>query len=245
MKRVLLVEHDRRAAYLVEGALIKAGLTVSCSKNTDSGLELAKTRHHDLIILCQQYAEGIRTCLQLRAESILAPVLVVTGMIDEYERVALLESGADDCMYQPVSLPELMAKAKAMIRRAENYNLDSYKNTAYRFPDLSLEIDTKSRQVLVDGRVIQLTVKEFDLLLQLARYPGQVFSRAQLLDSVWGYSHEAYEHTVNSHINRLRTKIEPDPGKPEIICTVWGVGYRFGGKSHSGNRVQRPHTGSA
>lgn len=235
MKKILLVEHDRRAAYLVRSALEEAGMSVSCQDGMAAGLRLAGSRQYDLVVLCLSYAEGISACLQLRTQGVLLPVLIVTAKMDEDERVALLEAGADDCMCQPVSLAELTAKVKAMIRRVESYNpYTGSTRPSFCFPDLSLEIDARSRQVMVNGREVQLTMKEFDLLLQLARYPGQVFSRAQLLDSVWGYTHETYEHTVNSHVNRLRTKIEPDPAKPAIICTVWGVGYRFGATTFPG-----------
>jgi DNA-binding response OmpR family regulator len=151
---------------------------------------------------------------------------MLTSKSSELDRVLGLELGADDYVTKPFSVSELMARVKAIFRRVESLEK--------RFPggadSLSLgpiEIDTRARQVLVNDQPMPLTAREFDLLLHFARHPGQVFSRAQLLDSVWGYGHDGYEHTVNSHINRLRSKIEPDPARPEFIVTVWGVGYKL------------------
>ena len=144
-----------------------------------------------------------------------------------YKRQVLgLELGADDYVTKPFSVSELMARVKAIFRRVESLE----KRLPGSGEVLSigpLEIDTSGRQVFVNGETMALTAREFDLLLHFARHPGHVFSRAQLLDSVWGYGHDGYEHTVNSHINRLRSKIEPDPASPAFIVTVWGVGYKL------------------
>jgi DNA-binding response OmpR family regulator len=153
---------------------------------------------------------------------------MLTAKSTELDRVLGLEVGADDYLTKPFSIPELLARIKALLRRVDALKRKGEEQPA---PELiqraGLSIDTAQRRVEVEGRVVELTAKEFDLLLFFARQPGRVFSRVQLLDQVWGYNHDGYEHTVNSHINRLRGKIEKDPSKPDYILTVWGVGYKF------------------
>ena len=140
------------------------------------------------------------------------------------DRVLGLEIGADDYLTKPFSLMELLARIKALLRRTDAMS-GVAESKKYLFK--GLRIDTGRREVVRDGELLELTPKEFDLLLYFASHPGEVFSRMQLLEEVWGYNHEGYEHTVNSHINRLRGKLEPDPAKPSYIKTAWGVGYRF------------------
>jgi DNA-binding response OmpR family regulator len=143
------------------------------------------------------------------------------------DRVVGLEIGADDYLTKPFSIRELQARVKALFRRvaAMSRQADQSANGVLRLG--KLEIDSARRSVTLDGRNVTLTAKEFDLLLQFARHPGRVYTRTQLLDLVWGYSYDGYEHTVNSHINRLRAKMEDNPAKPRYILTVWGVGYKF------------------
>jgi DNA-binding response OmpR family regulator len=136
--------------------------------------------------------------------------------------------GGDDYVTKPFSFPELLARVKAVFRRAEAMTRPPATvgdNQTIRIRELLIELD--KHRAMVGGRELELTAREFDLLVYLARHPGCVFSRSQLLDQVWGYGHEGYEHTVNSHINRLRAKLEANPAKPEYILTVWGVGYKF------------------
>jgi DNA-binding response OmpR family regulator len=131
---------------------------------------------------------------------------------------------------------ELVARVRAIFRRIENIqqkpHADSEAGDAVNTGNM--RIDPSRREVTLDGRPVELTAREFDLLDYFARHPGRVFRRADLLDKVWGYGHEGYEHTVNSHINRLRAKIEDNPSKPEKIVTVWGVGYKFSGDQSIG-----------
>jgi DNA-binding response OmpR family regulator len=137
-----------------------------------------------------------------------------------------LEIGADDYLSKPFSVRELVARTRAICRRIsamKNDRLEAMKTLTLD----ELVIDSKKRSVQLSRQPLELTAREFDLLWHFACHPGQVFTRCQLLDSVWGYSHEGYEHTVNSHINRLRAKIEADPSNPAFILTVWGVGYKF------------------
>jgi DNA-binding response OmpR family regulator len=138
-----------------------------------------------------------------------------------------LELGADDCVTKPFSIKELMARVKAIFRRMENIKQKDKEDMSEVIRAGDMVIDTAKRSVMLNGKAVDVTTKEFDLLLHFARNPGRVYSRSQLLDKVWGYGHEGYEHTVNSHINRLRSKIEKDPAQPRYILTVWGVGYKF------------------
>jgi DNA-binding response OmpR family regulator len=172
--------------------------------------------------------DGLEICRRLRGQGNNTPILMLTAKDAEIDRVLGLEMGADDYLTKPFSVRELQARVKAMLRRVELMSQPEPKSKApLSFGELA--IDPDKRQVTLAGELLDLTSTEFDLLLYMASHPGMVFSRAQLLDNVWGYQHSGYEHTVNSHINRLRTKIEKDPSKPDYVLTVWGVGYKFGG----------------
>jgi DNA-binding response OmpR family regulator len=201
---------------------------VTLAADGHEGMRQAFLRDWDLVILDIRLPgpDGLSICRALRRESRYLPVLMLTSKSSELDRVLGLELGADDYVTKPFSVSELMARVKAIFRRVESLE----KRLPGSGEVLSigpLEIDTSGRQVFVNGETMALTAREFDLLLHFARHPGHVFSRAQLLDSVWGYGHDGYEHTVNSHINRLRSKIEPDPASPAFIVTVWGVGYKL------------------
>ncbi len=150
---------------------------------------------------------------------------MLTARSTELDRVLGLEVGADDYLTKPFSVRELVARVKAILRRVEA--LENGRRESKVIEVGSFVIDISRRQVTLDGRPVELTAKEFDLLLQFASNPGRVYTRADLLDSVWGYGRGGYEHTVNSHINRLRAKVEDYPAKPRHILTVWGVGYKF------------------
>jgi DNA-binding response OmpR family regulator len=139
-------------------------------------------------------------------------------------RILGLELGADDYLAKPFSMLELVARVKALLRRVDAMARNLKMDAGSLIID-GLSIDPITREVSLDGRRLDLTPREFDLLYFFARQPGKVFSRMDLLNAVWGYSHEGYEHTVNTHINRLRAKIEADPAQPVRILTVWGWGY--------------------
>jgi DNA-binding response OmpR family regulator len=193
------------------------------------GLAKAEAGQYGLIILDLMLPglDGLEVCRRLRSSSPYVPILMLTSKASELDRVLGLELGADDYVTKPFSIMELLARVKAMFRRVEK--LDQARATAE--PGIiragALTIDPGRRLVWLDGKTVDLTAKEFDLLLHFANHPGRVYTRSQLLDAVWGYGHEGYEHTVNSHINRLRAKIERNPADPEFILTVWGVGYKF------------------
>jgi DNA-binding response OmpR family regulator len=153
--------------------------------------------------------------------------LMLTARASELDRVSGLETGADDYLTKPFSVVEFAARVKAILRRVEQLaRKKAVQLRSLRCAELQLDLDR--REARRAGARLDLTAKEFDLLAYLMKNPARVFSRSQLLDQVWGSTHDTFEHTVNSHINRLRAKLEPDPAAPQYIVTVWGVGYRFG-----------------
>lgn len=226
---ILVVEDDPDIAQLVRLHLGDTGYDVDLAQDGPSGLQQALARSYDLIILDLMLPgmDGLELCRKLRASSRYSLVLMLTAKSTELDRVMGLEVGADDYLTKPFSILELLARVKALFRRMDvlRAQTSATKSLTIRAGDLVIEVD--KRKVQLCGQSLELTAKEFDLLLQFAQHPGQVYTRAKLLDLVWGYSHEGYEHTVNSHINRLRAKIEEDSSRPRYILTVWGVGYSF------------------
>ena len=226
---VLVVEDDREIAGLVKLHLQDLGCRVDVVHDGASGLERALGGSYSLVILDLMLPrmEGLEVCRRLRARPDYTPVLMLTAKSSEVDRVVGLEIGADDYLTKPFSIRELLARVKALFRRIEALGPATSGDGAGRIEVAGLAIDLAGRRVSVDGRAVDLTAREFDLLVQFARHPGHVFTRAQLLDLVWGYARDCYQHTVNSHINRLRAKIEDDPSRPRYVLTVWGVGYKF------------------
>ncbi|HKJ71466.1 MAG TPA: response regulator transcription factor [Gammaproteobacteria bacterium] len=226
-RRVLVIEDSRDIADLLVLHLGDLGCETTVAGDGETGLVQAGAAAFDLIILDLMLPgmDGLELCRRLRAEDERTPILMLTAKSAEVDRVVGLELGADDYVTKPFSIPELMARVKAIFRRAGPAGAAEGDTEVLRAGEL--EIDPGKHKVTLQDRPVDLTAKEFDLLLQFARHPGRVYTRAQLLDAVWGYSHEGYEHTVNSHINRLRAKIEPDPKAARYILTVWGVGYKF------------------
>ena len=227
MKQFLVVEDNYDIANLVSMHLQDLGAEVQLASDGNVGLALAQKKRFDLIILDLMLPgiDGLEICRRLRGSDNNTPILMLTAKSAELDRVVGLEMGADDYLPKPFSVRELVARAKAILRRAETRSIPSAKVEELRAGELLL--DQSKRHVAIAGKVIDLTAREFDLLWHFATHPGQVFTRSQLLDSVWGYGHDGYEHTVNSHINRLRSKIEEDPSFPTYILTIWGVGYKF------------------
>jgi DNA-binding response OmpR family regulator len=202
---------------------------VELAHDGDEGLRLARAGGFALIVLDVMLPgrDGLDLVRQLRMDRNPVPVLMLTARSGEIDRVLGLELGADDYLTKPFSIPELQARIKAMLRRSELILRPNPPDKERITVGGSLVIDTASREVRIDGIAASLTSKEFDLLLHFARNPGRVFSRMQLLDAVWGTTFEGYEHNVNTHINRLRAKIERDPADPRYVLTVRGAGYRF------------------
>ena len=228
--RLLLVEDDKDINQLICLNLEALDFNVTSCENGREGLALAVEGGFDLMILDVMLPEmdGLTLCKRLRQSKNFTPILMLTAKNSEADRVIGLEVGADDYLSKPFSILELQARVKAMLRRVQfNHYQDPVANAVDTFGELT--IDRNKRRVSLRGDEVHLTAKEFDLLLYLACSPGRVYSRGDLLDAVWGYKHSGYEHTVNSHINRLRSKLEEDPANPIYVLTVWGVGYKFNG----------------
>lgn len=227
-RTILVIEDDQDIAHLIKLHLQDLGCQVDVAHQGAAGLTQALASPYDLIILDLMLPdiEGLSICRQLREQSTYTPILILTAKSTEWDRVLGLEIGADDYLTKPFSLKELLARVKALFRRVEALKSEAPQGQE-TIEAGALSIEVSKRKVALGGDPVSLTVKEFDLLLQFARHPGRVYTRAQLLDLVWGYGHDGYEHAVNSHINRLRTKIERDPRHPCYVLTVWGVGYKF------------------
>ena len=227
-RNILLIEDNPDISDLVSLHLRDYGHSVEVVMDGDLGYRRAVSGEFQLIILDLMLPgmNGLEVCSKLRAESCFVPILMLTAKSSEMDRVVGLETGADDYLIKPFSIHELLARVKAIFRRVEQMSMKVSDDDQHIICG-GMEIDTEKRQVRIGGTGVELTAKEFELLAQFAAHPGKVYSRKQLLDLVWGYQHDGYEHTVNSHINRLRRKIEPDPNKPKFLLTVWGVGYKF------------------
>ena len=226
---ILVVDDDVAVCELLRDVLSEHVFTVHVCHN---GLDAiaAAARHPEIALVLLDMVlpdiNGLMVLTQLQKQRPELPVIMLTGLGSESDVVVGLEMGADDYLAKPFSVLELMARVKALFRRQEamsqNLRMEAGIITVH-----GVEIDPLAREVRLHGKSLDLTPREFDLLYFFARHPGEVFSRQALLDQVWGYQHEGYEHTVNSHINRLRTKIEKDAAEPEIILTVWGRGYKL------------------
>jgi two-component system OmpR family response regulator len=227
-KRVLVVEDDMHIADLICLHLRDEQFEVVHSADGYEGLRLLEQGGWDALILDLMLpgVDGLEICRRARAMTRYTPIIITSARSSEMHRILGLELGADDYLAKPFSMMELVARVKALLRRvdalARNLRMD-----AGSLATGGLSVDPLSREALLDGRRLDLTPREFDLLYFFARQPGKVFSRMDLLNAVWGYSHEGYEHTVNTHINRLRAKVETDPTQPTRILTVWGRGYKF------------------
>ena len=228
-RHVLVVEDEQDIAELVKLHLRDLPCEVTLALDGVVGLAAAEAHDFDLIILDLKLPgmDGLEVCRRLRSRGRYTPILMLTSKSSELDRVLGLEMGADDYLTKPFSVMELMARVKALFRRIDALGSGKVQGSqsTIRCGDLMIDIDR--HVVTLRGTAMELTAREFELLVHFARHPGRVYTRDQLLDQVWGYHHSGYEHTVNSHINRLRAKIERDPQSPEFILTVWGVGYKF------------------
>jgi two-component system alkaline phosphatase synthesis response regulator PhoP len=229
--KVLIVDDDPHIAEILTLHLQDAGFSVTHVADGERGLQRALANTYDLVILDVMLPgrDGIEICRELRSKKVSARIMMLTFRGEEIDKILGLELGADDYVTKPFSVREVVARAKALIRRTSG-------EVATRDQTVSLGallIDPSTREVVIDGHKIELTSTEFDLLLYMAKHPGRAFTREQLLNAVWGYTSSAYEHTVNTHINRLRSKLEQDPANPKFIQTVWGVGYKCVGESRA------------
>jgi DNA-binding response OmpR family regulator len=231
-RHVLIVEDEPDLARIVKRHVESLGYRASIAESGEDALAMAQ-EHFDLVLLDVMLPgiDGMEVCRQLRQRSQYMPVLMLTARSSDIDKVMGLESGADDYLTKPFSVQELLARIKAIFRRMDVLAAPRSEPEEILVIGDQLRVNLETREVRVDGRPVDLTQKEYELLLHFARHPGRVYSRTQLLDAVWGYNHDGYEHAVNCHINRLRAKIEADPGKPKLLTTVWGVGYKFAGAS--------------
>ena len=227
-RSVLVIEDESEIAELVKLHLRDLGCQVKLAFDGIVGVAEAEAKNYDLVILDLMLPgiDGLEICRRLRGKSNYTPILMLTSKATDLDRVLGLEMGADDYLTKPFNVMELVARVKAIFRRIDALNC-STKAGEKIVSSGNLRLDAVKREATLDGGPLELTTKEFDLLFHLMQNCGRVYSRSQLLDNVWGYNHSGYEHTVNSFINRLRNKIEPDPAKPRRIVTVRGVGYKF------------------
>jgi len=228
-RKILIIEDDEDIAGLLLLHLQDLGCVAVIEGNGKSGLEMALANPYDLIILDLNLPgmEGLEVCRQLRAEKKLIPILMLTARAEIVDKVLGLELGADDYLTKPFSIHELLARVKVILRRMEHLTPVQPIELPARIVIGDLVIEQAKRKVMLRKKPIDLTVKEFELLLAFAGHPGRCYSRQELLEEIWGYKFQGYEHTVNAHINRLRAKIEEDPSTPKYIQTVWGIGYKF------------------
>jgi two-component system alkaline phosphatase synthesis response regulator PhoP len=227
MKKVLVVEDEKEISDLLEIHLTDLHCEVTKADDGQAGLDYAVNEQFDLIVLdiMLPTLDGIEICKEVRKREIYVPILMLTAKSEEFDKVLGLEIGADDYLTKPFSIREFIARVKAIFRRIDAVQKTDTDDSIINVGDL--KIDSQKRRVILKGDRIDLTQKEFDLLHLMATHPGRTYTREQLLNTVWGYQYNGYEHTVNSHINRLRTKIEDDLSNPKFIRTSWGVGYWF------------------
>ena len=229
-----MIEDDVTIVELAEIHLKDNHFLVTKAHKGYKGLAFLAQNEYDLIILDVMLPDinGIEICKKIRAERNYTPILMLTALSEEIDKIIGLEIGADDYLTKPFSIREFVARVKALIRRSEmNIEKQEVQQEILQFEGLHL--DSQSRKVILDNKIIELTPKEFDLLYLFMSNPGRSYSRENLLNLVWGYDFLGYEHTVNSHINRLRTKIEKDLANPKYILTTCGVGYRFTDEKNS------------
>jgi DNA-binding response OmpR family regulator len=226
--KILVVDDEPIVTEVVGRYLGREGFEVTITADGKKALALARQWSPDLIVLDLMLpgVDGLEVCRTLRKESHV-PIVMLTSRGEEVDRIVGLELGADDYMVKPFSPRELVARIKAVLRRAASQPASQIQGDVIRFKDFSL--NPRTRAVEVNSRAVALTAKEFDLLYFLAAHPGQVFTRGKLMNDVWDYTYAADASTVTVHVRRLREKIESDPVRPRFIKTVWGVGYKFEG----------------
>lgn len=231
MKKVLIIEDDIEIIRLLEIHLKDLHCEVLFSQRGDLGLIKAVNENFNLIILDLMLPgiDGVEVCQKIRSKNIKTPIIMLTSKSEEIDKVLGLEIGADDYITKPFSIREFIARVKVIFRREKialeipliEANLSKIK----QFGDLLIDIEF--RKVTINDFKIELSPKEYELLVFLSSNPGKSYNRKKLLNLVWGYDFDGYEHTVNSHINRLRAKIESDMASPKYILTTWGIGYKF------------------
>ena len=231
---ILVVEDDDDLRQTLARRLREGGYSVDQAATGPAALAAVAERVPDVVVLDVMLPglDGVEVCRRLRAEHPLLYILMLTARADELDRVVGLEVGADDYVTKPFSLQEVVARIRSALRRAQavRERLAAPGDDEAPIESGALRIDPVRREVSVGGEDVHLTVREFDLLLFLARHPERPFTRSQLLERIWGITYEGYDRTIDSHVQRLRAKIEGDPGAPAFVRTVWGVGYKFAGE---------------
>ncbi len=225
---LLIIEDDESISSAIQEYFTRAGYHVSTAADGVAGVEAVAKARPDVVVLDLMLPkmDGLAVCKELRSKSPQMPILMLTAKDDIVDKVLGLEMGADDYITKPFSLRELEARIKSVLRRSRAGAAGDGQDEA---PILhgNLRIDPVRREVTIGDKHIELTPKEFDLLRLFASNPGRVFPRKYLLEKIWDYSYEGYDRTIDSHINRLRAKVEQNPDNPQLVLTVWGIGYKF------------------
>lgn len=226
---ILIIEDDADIAQLLQIHIEDLNYRTHIVTDGREGLTDALSGDYALVILDLMLPglDGLEVCKRIRTRNPLLPILMLTAKSEEMDKVLGLELGADDYLTKPFSVRELIARMKALLRRSDVQSDVRENEVASKITFGDLEVDTEKRSASLNGEVLDLTAKEWELLQLFATNPGRVYTRQELLDLVWGYQYDGYSHTVNSHINRLRSKIESDPDRPSFIITKRGLGYRF------------------
>jgi len=225
---LLIIEDDENISSAIQEYFSRAGYSVSTAGDGLAGIELAAKARPDAIVLDLMLPkmDGLAVCKELRLKAPQMPILMLTAKDDVVDKVLGLEMGADDYITKPFSLRELEARIKSVLRRSRAGVATDGQDEA-PIQRGNLRIDPIRREVTIGEKQVELTPKEFDLLRLFASNPGRVFPRKYLLEKIWDYSYEGYDRTIDSHINRLRAKIEQNPDNPQLVLTVWGIGYKF------------------
>ena len=226
---LLVVEDDENISTAISEYFLRAGYNV---KTVEDGLSAVKTALEEppdavVLDLMLPKMDGLAVCKELKEKVNYLPILMLTAKDDVVDKVLGLEMGADDYITKPFSLRELEARIKSVLRRARTTMGSDGDRDEAPIVRGKLRIDPARREVTIGDRQVELTPKEFDLLRLFASNPGRVFARKYLLEKIWDYSYEGYDRTIDSHINRLRAKIEDNPENPQMVLTVWGIGYKF------------------
>jgi len=226
---LLVIEDDENILTLINEHFSRVGYNVKTAQDGVAGVQAALNDHPDVVVLDLMLPkmDGLAVCRELREKAPYIPILMVTAKDDVLDKVLGLEMGADDYITKPFNLRELEARVKSVLRRSRAASYTETTDNEAPIVRGRLRIDPAKREVTVGDRFVDLTPKEFELLRLFASNPGRVFPRKYLLEKIWDYSYEGYDRTIDSHINRLRAKIEDNPENPQMVLTVWGIGYKF------------------
>ncbi|HSQ25229.1 MAG TPA: response regulator transcription factor [Pyrinomonadaceae bacterium] len=226
---LLVVEDDENISTAIQEYFSRAGYVVTTASDGLAGVDAAGKNRPDVVVLDLMLPkmDGLAVCKELRQSNPQMPIIMLTAKDDIVDKVLGLEMGADDYITKPFSLREVEARIKSVLRRARAAAVTGDGKDETPIVRGQLRVDPVRREVTIADRHVDLTPKEFDLLRLFASNPGRVFPRKYLLEKIWDYSYEGYDRTIDSHINRLRAKIEDNPENPQLVLTVWGIGYKF------------------